>query len=110
MPILWEKPDKTICIMTLSERFLAAQRLPSETTTDAVLRLAEIERLKNSDLQNAVLYLVTSASMPTDYSKRNAWRIQNGHCVIDRAVILPIEPDSLEQRITKLENWKLTHE
>jgi len=87
MPIIWTKPDGTVRIMTLSERFLAAHRLTGEPTADAVLRLAEVERAKNPALADAVPTLLDAARMPTTRTERKSWRFVSGDIVIERSIL-----------------------
>lgn len=104
MPILWETPDGTVRIMHLSDKFLAAQRSEDETTTEAVLRLLEGEREKNTDLRDAVPVLVASSDMPTNREKRYAWRLRDGRCVVDETIPEPVrQPDAITQRLASLD-------
>ena len=72
--------------MRLSDHWLSANQQPTETTTEAVTRLATIEQAKNVDLADAVATVVTTANIPVDRSQRHKWRLQDQRCVVDLTV------------------------
>jgi len=74
MPIVWTNPDGTVQITSLEESWLARERLPRETTEEAVLRLSSVIQAKAPSLTGTPS-LVTSASLPANRRWRNAWRL-----------------------------------
>lgn len=91
MPIVWTKPDGTVRVMTLSPQWLEEHRLPTETVSEAVLRLAAGERNKNVDLADATPMLVASIDMAVNRTQRHQWRVLGQQCVVDHTV--PGRPD-----------------
>ena len=92
MPIVFSKPDGSVHVLHLSEKWLAANRLPSETTAEAVARLADGQREKHAILSDATMQLVPTAQMPADRAKRHKWRRQAGQCVVDDSVPDRVHP------------------
>ena len=92
MPIVWSKPDGSVRVMRLSDRWLTANQRPTETTSEAVVRLASLEQAKNADLSDATATVVTTANIPVDRSQRHKWRLQGQRCVVDPTVPNPPHP------------------
>lgn len=87
MPIIFQKPDGSVRIMRLSNKYLAGLRLGSETVADAVTRLAQSEQAKNpQDLADATVLLLKEADLPADRTKRHKWRLQGSQCIVDDTV------------------------
>ena len=103
MPIIFQKPDGSVRIMRLPNKYLAGLRLPNETTAEAVARLALAEQAKNpQDLADAVPQLVTEASLPTDRTKRHKWRLQGLQVVADDAV--PDQPHPKQALLDEIDS------
>lgn len=81
MPIVWTFPDGHIELTTLSERVLERARLPQESTSAVVLRLAQEVAEKAPHLKLATPTLITSSDVPQDRSNRNNWKVVDGKII-----------------------------
>lgn len=75
MPIVWSFPDGHIELTQLSEHALERARLPQETRSTTVLRLAQEVAEKAPYLKVATSSLVASKNVPNDRSKRASWKL-----------------------------------
>ena len=94
MPIFWKHADGSLAQTVLTDSFLEQERLPEETTAQAVERLARDHvQQKNPALKDCELFLVKSAGVPADRSKRYAWRLNGtGKVAVDATVPAPPHP------------------
>lgn len=95
MPIFWSRPDGSLAQTVIAESFLARERLPGETTAQAVSRLAtEHVQRKDPSLADCTCVLVKSANVPADRSKRHAWRLDGTgtKIVVDATIPAPPHP------------------
>ena len=75
MPIVWEFPDGHIELTQLSEHTIERARMPQETRSQTVLRLAKEVAEKAPHLKSAVPTLVASKNVPKDRSCRATWKL-----------------------------------
>lgn len=101
MPIVWTLPDASVRVMQLADEFLAANRQEGETTGQAVMRLAEGERVKDPDLLSSTYMLVRSADMPLNKVQRQKWQVRGTQVIVDHTM-----PDrSHAGKMAQLEKW-----
>lgn len=81
--------DGTVRVMHLNER----GRLSGETDTQFFARETE----KQPELVVLPFVDMDAAALPTDRSKRYAWRLQAGRVVVDGAVPAPPDPAKIRR-------------
>lgn len=107
MPIIWKRADGSIAVTQLTDEFLGRERREGELTSDAVLRLARDHvQAKVPDLAGLTPVLVKTADMPTDRTRRHAWRLDGDKVIADSKIPDPgrvptkMEVDAAISKIT----------
>jgi hypothetical protein len=88
MPILWTDSNGKLCVMRLDCAYVERNRLPGETTAQAVTRLAEIVKAKVPTLKDATPKLLPSSEMPKDRTLRNEWKLVGNDITDSKGVVL----------------------